>query len=486
MPTMFHRDNRRRITGALFICASFLIPLRASAQTPEGAQYRRTLPAVFKIDLTQHINPRDPQGLMATDQFMISAASRDLDVRYSNQAPILLAGRQFQSIPAGYRFAELGTKRKWGVLNGFRSTGYDKRFVAPAAARAISGGVLELPKSFFGASLRSSYIHASPASSKSDTLPGGSQFAVNVARNLRKGFTLQSEFTRVRQPVRLNQTTESGYGIFTRLDGKIAGTEIGVAYRAQEEDTINPAQPLQGQGRKLLVMDVRRAYKNHRLQYIGQKEALQAIRVWHVPSTNVHQESVRWTYATARWPQFSAEGTWIAQNAGGRREREENFRLSLNKSFSRLLLSGAYIRGRRVETDLLRPLWDRFGYTADAHLNIRKNQPLNFHYESDYMTVHSNSQLLRSEVLQFNTRLPFWKDRLAVLPVLDYVHLDDEKRRTISSSVLTFALSVAMKLPRLLPGTEFVITYNARHAGVLGRPPENLSGLIMQWNFRRL
>jgi hypothetical protein len=480
---MFHRNNPLRIIGILSSCAVFLISFRASAQSLEKNPYLRTLPVVFKMDLTQHVDPRDPQGLMATDQFAISGGSKDLVARYSSQGPTVLAGKQFQAVPVGYRFAELAAKRKWGSLHAFRSAGYDKRFVTAAAARTLAGGVMELPKSFLGTSLWASYIHGSPANSKSEIVPAGSQFDVNVARNLRKGFTLQSEFTRVRQPARLNQTTESGYGFFTRLDGKIAGTEIGVAYRSQGEDTINPAQPLQGQGRNLVLVDLRHTYKNQRLQYVSQKESLPEIRASRAPSTDVHQQTVRWTYAATRWPQLSVEGTWTAQNTGGRHEREETGRLSFNKSFSRLQLSGAYIRGHRVEA--VRPLWHRFGYTADARLDVRRNRRLNFHYESNSMSFHSSSHVLRSEVFQFNTRLPFWKDRLAVLPVLDYLHLDDGKRRTISSSVLTFALSVATKLPRMLPGTDFVISYNARHAGALGRPSENSSGLIVQWNFRR-
>ena len=482
---MLHRNNPRRIGAVLVFCANLLISLRASAQTPEQPQYLRTFPAVLKMDFTQHINPRDPQGLMSTDQFSISAASKDLIARYSSQAPTVLTGNQFQSVPAGYRFAELGAKRKWGFLRAFRSAGSDRRLLAPAAARAISGGVLELPKSFLGTSLRTSYIHGSRAKSKSDVLPSGSQFAVNAVRNLGKKFTLQSEFTKVRQPARLDQATESGYGIFTKVDGRIAATEISAAYRSQGADTINPAQPLPGQGRSLVLLDLRHAYKSHRFQYVGQKESLRETPVWHVPFTDTHQESLRWTYATKRLPQISVEGTWIGQNVGGRREREESLRFSLNKSFSRLLLSGAYIRGHRVEIPVLRPLWDRFGYTADAHLDLRKNR-LSFHYESDYVTIHSTSQRLRSGIYKFNTRIPFWKDRLAVLPALDFFHLDDDKQRTISSSVLTFAIAVAAKLPHILPGTDFVISYNARHAGALGRLPESSSGLILQWNFRRM
>ena len=488
---MFCPLGSRWFKQALLCLVLISVSVQLAAQKAERKSPPLDLPTLLKFDYSQHFNPGDRLGKFATDRFKFSTGTSNLLLQYSNQAPAFLAGKQFLGLPAGYHIAEFTWKRKWGSLHGFRTTGYNTRFVQPAAARKSSGLAFEMPKAFAKTRLSGFFLHGGPAETAQDPngsptgTPAGSQAGVTLVRDFKKGFKLQSEWTQSWQPTKPGKTElEPSRGWYLKLSGSVLKAETSLTYRSQGEGLANPAFPVQGRGRNTVTLEVRRAYRKHQFQYSNLRDSYEPIRCVGISFLDNRQESLRWSYSPKRWPQLSAARTWSGQTSVGKQESEQGYNLSLNKNLKRITLGMAYLRGTRFNHLTSQPTWDRTGWSGDASFEVKKNRRLNIHWEFADFNSRASSQVIASEVLALNTRLSFWGDKLAFQPTMDFRHQGDN-RGTIDSSILSFVFSAVIKLPRRFPGTDLLITSNARHMSTLGRPSQHNAGLVIQWNFKR-
>jgi len=481
---------RGRHFAALFIGVFLVLACPAlRAQSQDKKQGIFVLPSFLKTELIQHINPWDRLGKFSTDRFKFTAGSKTYSFQFSNEAPTLLSGKQFLGLPGGYELAEFRLTKKWGSLSTFRSTGYNRRFVQSSTARKLTGLALAMPKSFWGAQLSGYFLQASPDKpAKGDpATPGkGAQTGFTFAKNFKKNFRLQTELSQfwqaVRSPGKQNEQTR---GLFTQLTGKLAGADMSATYRNQGEGFVNPAIPVKGRGRGLFAVNVRRTHKKLQFEYVNQADSMAESRALSLASLGIHTESVRWTYSPKLWPQFSAIGMWIRQELAGKPQSENNLRFSANKGLKHFTLGMAYLRGSRIDAMAFQPLWDTWGLIGDASMEIQKNRRLNFHYETNNLTLHQTSQLLFTQTLQCNTRLSFLADALAFVPAVDYRHQQDNLGK-VNFSLVNFVLSAIVKLPRYVPGTEVLLTFSSHHLSALGQQQQNSAGFVLQWNFKRL
>jgi hypothetical protein len=481
---------RRKYLQAILSSAllAFLARVAPPAYSIEMKDKTISFSPLLKLEFSDHFNFFDPLGKFGSDIFKITAGTNALSFQYSNQAPILFGGKQFLILPMGYDLAEIDLKRKWGSLSVFRSLGYNSRFVQPATARALTGVALLAPKSFWGTQVSGYVLQASPAESgQALSSENNAQAGFTVMKEFKKGFKIQSEFTQSRQFAETaNAQNTSAPGLFSQFTGKVAKADLIFSYRNQGEGFTNPAIPMPGQNRNLFTANVQRTFKKFRIEYSDQWDSTAEGRIRQLPSINIHTKSVRWTYSTKRWPQFSATGTWIAWGFDARREREENLQFSLNKALRRLTLGMSYLNGRRrdiVGSDAL--LWDRSGVMADAGVEVKKNRRINFHFENTVMRFPAASQSVFSQVLQCNTRMPFMADRFAFLPMLEYRYNWDNLG-VLDNAFVRLALPVSIKLPRFMRISDILLTSSIEHATVLGQPARTTPGLVFGWNFRRL
>jgi hypothetical protein len=446
------------------------------------------LSSPLKFDLSQRFNPWGPAGKLFTDRFRLSGNLPWFGFAYSNQAPAITAGRQFQAVPAGYKITDFKLGRKWGSVHGFRATGYDPRIVRPASARSFTGVGLDLPK-FLGGQLSGYALRGAPAKADHETagsaIPPGSQTVLTFSRNVPKKFKLQTEWSQSWQELRPDQESPSGRGLFVKLSGDVLKTSTTVTYRSYGEGLANPVAPAQGRGRNLITVDISRSFKAHQLQYTNHTDSHDELRLLQLPSSDTHQETLTWTYSPKVLPRVSAAQVWTQQSGGGKRESEENLRLSLSKGIKRLNVGLAYLRGTRIDDFAFRPLWERTGLVGDASLEIKKDRRLNIHYEVNELMAPATSQLLSSETLQFNTRLAFMEEKLAVLPAMDYRHQGDS-RGTLDSSLLNIVISAVVKIPRYLPGTELLLHFSSHRLTAMGTPDRHSAGLTIQWNLKTM
>jgi hypothetical protein len=54
-----------------------------------------------------------------------------------------------------------------------------------------------------------------------------------------------------------------------------------------------------------------------------------------------------------------------------------------------------------------------------------------------------------------------------------------------SLSTARFSLSALVKIPRWIPGTDFLIHFTSNHVRSTGRPDWNRADLVMRWNIKR-
>jgi hypothetical protein len=456
----------------------------AVAQMGDRKLQNFILPSPLKFELSQSFNPWAPAGRYSADHFRLSGDMPWFGFTYSNQAPAIAAGRQFQAFPAGYELTDFKLGRKWGSVQAFRSTGFNSRMVRPSSARSFAGVGVDL-KNSLGGELSGYALQGASAGDDTSAAPPGSQTVLSYNRNIPQKFKLQTEWSQSWQDLAANREPASGHGLFVKLSGDVFKANTTVSYRSQGEGLANPVAPAQGRGRNLITVDVSRSYKAHQLQYTSQRDSHKELRFLHLPSTDTHQKVLTWTYTPKVLPRVSAARVWTQQNGGGKHESEENLRLSLNTGIKSLKVGLAFLRGTRIDELEFRPLWERTGLAGDASLQIMKDRSLNVHYEMNELTVPATSQLLSSEALQLNTRLAFLEEKLAVLPALDYRHQRDS-RGTLNSSLLNLVISAIVKIPRYLPGNELLFNFSSHRLTAIGTPDRHSAALTIQWNLKRM
>ena len=448
------------------------------------------LSAPLKMELSQGLDPLDPHGSFATESWKLTGGGKSFSFEHSNQAPGFTTGKQFQVLPGGYELARFSSSRKWGSLHAFRTTGHDTRLVAPSLARRFSGLAAEAPKSFLGTRLGAFFLHAAPekvkatAKSRGSSAPAASQLGLTLARDFKKGFKLESEWSQTPRPVRKSKagSVRGSQALFVKVSGSVARSETNITVRSQGGDFVNPALPVHQLGRNSLAMDARRTFKKFEVQYARNQDRLRKSAAF--PGQSVSHEVVRWSFTPKRWPQMSAAQTWMNQVGTGSRLSEDNLRFGVGKDLKKLKLDVAYLRGTRMDDLTFRPLWERTGIFGDASLELLQGKRLNLHYETSAVNAPSTSALLVSKMLQINTRLSWLKDRFALVPALDY----REQRASaggVPSEFLNLVMTSLIKLPRYVPGTELLVTFSSLRASAIGQPEQNLARVKVQWKFKR-
>lgn len=488
---------RLRGAGCALLAAVLILPCGIGfAQTNSSKVGPVTLPLPISLEWSESLNPW-AQSKLATDAFKLLAGAKSVKLQFSNQAPVILGGKQFQGLPGGYQLTEFSLARKWGTIYGFRSLGYSSRIVRPELARTITGAGVEAPNSIFGTRLSAYFLQATPTSQarhNSNSLIGsdGSQVGLTLARALGKGARLQAEWTQTHYSSHIspsaNLTEFAGRahrGYWLRLEGVLARTDLNLTCVTRDEGLANPAAPYFGPAKRTVWLDVRRKLKRHKFQYSGQVDDQRAAPTLGLTVRDVREGTFLWTYTPGHLPQISASQTWSRQTTAGKPEEEKTYRLALDKSFRRINASVAVFHGTRADVQSARPLWDRTVLAGDATVAIRKDQRLHIRYEENAMLQRTIAQRLSVSSLQFDTRFSLWGSKLSLAPAVD-LRRQGGSSPAFDMSAARITLSATIKIPRRIPGTDLLINFASNHVSSMGRPDLNHAELTLRWNFKRM
>jgi hypothetical protein len=489
-----HRS--RDIAVRILLAAVLFFPCRKGWAQAGGAKSDPSPALPISLEWNESFHPL-AQSKLAVDSFQLRGGSKNLKLQFSTQAPGILAGRQFLWAPGGYQLADFSFTRKWGSIHGFQSLRYDSKRIRPAAARVLTGGGIDLPKSILGTSLAAYYLHASPsdearqANDLSLTGSRGAQIGLALARDFKKKARLQAEWTESRHESRLSLSKiPPGFfggarrAFMVGFEGTLARTEFSSALITRDEGLANPAVPSYGPAQRDIRLNARRKFKGHQIQYSVQSNGQRALPLMSIVSHDIMEYSAGWSYAPKRLPQFTAIPTLCRQTVAGRREEERGFRLSLAKTFRRINASLGFFRAARTDMASVRRLWQRTVLSGDAAIEIRKGNRLHFRYEANALEQLALSQKASYSSLQMDTRLGVWKDRLSLSPALDL----QRQRGTLPAQrqlSARAALSAAVRLPRRIPGSDLLISLASNHTRSAGRPDWNHIDLAVRWNFKR-
>jgi len=485
---------RRRLLLIALLSSLLVLPGRIGFAQTNGRKTEFVgLPLPLSIEWSESFDLQAQNRLLA-NRFKLLAGTSNLNLQFSNQAPAFLGGKQFQWLPGGYQLTELALSRKWGSIYGFRSLGYSPRIVRPEFARTFTGAAAEVPRAVLGTRLSTYYLYAAPQAQLSEGIsapaPNGSQVGFTLMRELRKDAKLEAEWTQTRfsssSPTSGNGAAFAGparRGLLAKLTGTYARTDLNITYRTRDEGLANPAAPTYGPAERTLWVDVRRKLKKHQFQYSSQLDGQRAVRTLGIAVMDVREGTFGWTYTPRRLPLISASQTRSRQARAGKPEDEETFRFSLAKSIRRVNASLMFLRGTRVDTQSSRPLWERTVLMGDATVEIRKDERLHAHYETNRLSQLTISQLVSVSSLQFDTRINLRQNRLSLAPVLD-MRKQGGSLPALDRAGIRIALSALIKMPRRIPGTDLLINWASIHTRSTGRPDQDSTELIVRWNFR--
>ena len=487
----------RSVVGLALLWSFLVLPRHDGFAQASGARNDPlNLRLPVSVEWNESLNPR-AQNKMATDGFKFRGGTKNFIMQFSTVAPGILGGKQFPWMPGGYQLSEFVLSRKWGSIQGFQTLRYDSRIVRPDLARTITGAGIEAPKSFLGTRLSAYFIHAAPISdagrSKVNYLAtsGGSQVGLALARELRKGTRFQAEWAEARQQShgflsddRTGWFGRARRGLMLRFDSTVARTEISSTMAVRDEGLANPAAPAYGPGKQNLRLDARRKFRGHQFQLSAQSDDQRASPFLGVANGDVKEHTVSWNYAPKRLPQVSAAQTWRRQTTAGRAEQESGSRMALAKSVRRISASMALVRTRHSDLRSSRPLWDRTVISGDATVEVRKGQRLHVRYEVSGMNQHPMLLEVSASSLQLDTRVNVWSDKLSLTPTFDS-RRQHGSLRALGLATARFSLSAVIKVPRRIPGTDFLIIFSSNHVRSAGQPDWNRADLVMRWNFKR-
>jgi hypothetical protein len=459
------------------------------AQDKEKDSMPFKVPSLFKLELSQNLDPSRRWNRLATDRFKLVVGNDALSLIYSDQPPPVLDRLQLGALPFGYRLVEASLKRKWGSFVAFRSMGYDPGISPPQFAETVSGGAVELPKTplamqVSGYFLRASYPGRSePPAGGSALLQGGSQFGLTASREFQRGFRLQSEWSYTRREEGAGKPGAlEGNAVFVTLTGRNRLADTSLTYRARGSGFGSPALSVHGQAAQQIAMTLQRKFMRHQFSYSSQMDSSQPLG-HAAPVTGVHREGVRWTFTPRLWPVLSAAKTWLCQTSPDRSEREDNLSLSLSKTVNPLALSLAYLGNSRMNIPSRGTLWRRNDLLGDASLAISRKEKVEFHYERGDMVLGNQADQVLARSMRLSTQLFAWQGKLALTPVWSY---QTQRQRSGAGlkSALGFVLSAQIKLPRQVPGTDLLLSFAALHSDFLPVPARNCTNFVMRWNFR--
>jgi hypothetical protein len=433
----------------------------------------------------------------AADGFKFRGGTKNLKMQFSTQAPAILGGKQFSWMPGGYQLAEFSLTRKWGSIQGFRSLRHNTRMVRPDLTRTITGAGLEAPKSILGTDVTAYFLQAMPTSetreAQGQSMAGasGMQAGLTLSRNFRKNARMQAEWTQSWHELQLPDSIQRAkfFGGARRafmlgFEGTLARIELSTALISREEGLLNPAAPAYGPGTQNIRLNARRRFKGHQFQYGTQADDQGASSILGQASHNLMEQSAGWSYAKKRFPQIAASQTLKRETVQGRHEEERELRLSLAKPLRRIDARLAFVRAMRADLLASRPLWDRLTFSGDATIEIRKGRRLHLQYEANTLEQRTLAQKISSSVLQADTRFALWGEKITLVPTAEF-------RRQVGSlpahdmSAARLALAAQIKMPRRIPGTDFLINFASNHVQAPGRPDWNRTDLTLRWNFKR-
>lgn len=474
---------------------SMLVPEKGLAQ--KSSSDPLPIPLPISMEIGQSLNPW-AQNVLLSERYRLAAGTRDLKLQFSNQGPGFWGGRQFEALPGGYQIADLSLVRKWGAWHAFRTLSNIERIVRPESARFLTGAGMEIPKALFGTRLSGYFLHGSPGEqareARRSSLAGydGAQFGLTLARALGKSARIQTELARsqyaFRSPVsssdpRLRQGGR--HGVWIRFESTVRKNDLNLTFMNRQEGLANPAMPNSGPGRRGVWLDVRRKLKGHQFQYGGQSDVQRAMPQIGMAIRSVREDTVRWSYCARHLPLISASETWSRQTAGHRPEMESTWRLALDKSVRRLNATFSWSSGRRSDTRLSKPVWDRTVIAGDASIAVTKGQRVHVRYETSGFRQHAISQRLAAKSLQLDTRVNLLKDAVSLSPALEL------RRQSGNSSMLDvqaarFTLSAQIRMPRCVPGTDLSVYFATNRIQTAGRLVSTRTEFTMRWILKRM
>ena len=400
-------------------------------------------------------------------------------------------------MPGGYQLSEFSLSRKWGSIQGFRSLRYNSRIVLPEYARTITGAGLEIPKSLLGTRLAAYFVHAAPTQAARLSRrqhPGGiGRFPIRFHSGavLNKRARFQAELTQAQHENRSFSAIKSGEpsrrarrGLMMRFKGVLARTDFNATFLAKDEGLANPAAPAYGPGNRNFRLDARRKLKGHQLQYSAQSDAQRSAPYRGFPRGDVQEHIASWSYASKRLPQFTASQTWLRQTAAGRPEEERGYRLAVAKSVRKVNASMTLLHALRMDALSSRALWQRTVLAGDATIEICTGRQLHARYETSTMQQLTIRQHVDVSSLQLDTRINLWGEKLSLTPTFD-IRRQGGSLPALGQTAARLGLSVQIKVPRWIPGSDFVVHCTANHIRTAGSPDWSRADLTMHWNFKR-
>lgn len=171
--------------------------------------------------------------------------------------------------------------------------------------------------------------------------------------------------------------------------------------------------------------------------------------------------------------------------SGPRPESESTWRLALDKTVRRLNAALSWSNGRRSDTRLSRPIWDRNVISGDANIMVAKGQRVHIRYEANAVRQHAPAQRLASRSLQLDTRVSFMKNRFSLSPSLN-VRRQTGTTPELGAQSARFTLAAQIAMPRRMPGTDLSIYFTTHSIQTAGLAAGRRTELVMRWILKRM
>jgi len=105
-------------------------------------------------------------------------------------------------------------------------------------------------------------------------------------------------------------------------------------------------------------------------------------------------------------------------------------------------------------------------------------------YETSGLRQHMLLQVVSTSSLQFDTRMNVRGDKLSLAPAFD-LRRQEGSSPALGLTAARILLCTMVKLPRRIPGTDFLINFAFNHVSSSGYASWNHAELTMRWSFKR-
>jgi hypothetical protein len=270
-----------------------------------------------------------------------------------------------------------------------------------------------------------------------------------------------------------------------RLDGRLAGNEIGSTFVNKDEGLSNPAAPAYGPGSASLNVDIGRTFKGHQFLYSRQTANQRSTLPMGFAARDAGSNRAGWAFTPWRLARIQLSRSRSREAQGGRGEAEDQLVIAVSRSIRRLSASVTCNRTGRMELPSTRLLWSREVMSGDASLDLAKGRRVHLRYEANETRLRAAGQRISNSVLQADAQLNFGGEKVSVSPGFAL----GRQSGTLPSfdlSTTRLAIAAALRLPRWIPGVGLFINLGTHRAATAAGVKSGSTDLIFLWKFKRI